>query len=209
MDEASSVLKKVSKQSNWYSLFELWIYRWRNLKNMFPGSELSQIKDINEKIRNTTQLINFSINAQNSFKRKRKLKEAFESSKEEVEKEEKKKSIINQRRPKLAEKDEPAQGTLVMNTFALNMIKDTIQMPVQQDHSDEDSTAFSLTFIGLKDLKKWAKHPEKRVDKIYVTWKQKKFEMGRAYFERFPSDIQNFISKYHFVIYSSREKKVI
>jgi len=40
LQEAGQVLQKVSKQSNW----------WRNVKNMFPGSELSQIKDINTKI---------------------------------------------------------------------------------------------------------------------------------------------------------------
>jgi hypothetical protein len=37
LEEASCIMQKVSKQSNW----------WRNVKNMFPGSELSQIKDIN------------------------------------------------------------------------------------------------------------------------------------------------------------------
>lgn len=39
--EASTILKVVSnKQGGW----------WRNVKNMFPGSELYQIKDINSKI---------------------------------------------------------------------------------------------------------------------------------------------------------------
>jgi hypothetical protein len=37
LGEASDLMQKVSKQSNW----------WRNIKNMLPGSELSQIKDIN------------------------------------------------------------------------------------------------------------------------------------------------------------------
>ena len=40
LQEAREVLQKVSKQSNW----------WRNVKNMLPGSELNQIKDINTKI---------------------------------------------------------------------------------------------------------------------------------------------------------------
>lgn len=40
LQEASTLLQNVSKQSNW----------WRNVKNMFPGSELKQIKDINSKI---------------------------------------------------------------------------------------------------------------------------------------------------------------
>jgi hypothetical protein len=51
--------------------------RWRNIINMFPGSELDQIKGVNEKIRNTTTILNLNISAQNTF-RKRKYEEAFE-----------------------------------------------------------------------------------------------------------------------------------
>ena len=45
---------------------------------MFPGSELSQIKEINEKIMKTTSLITFSINTQQVFRKKRKYNEISE-----------------------------------------------------------------------------------------------------------------------------------
>lgn len=52
-------MQKVSKQSNW----------WRNIKNMLPGSELQQIKDINGKIERCIQLISLSVAAQQMNKR--------------------------------------------------------------------------------------------------------------------------------------------
>ena len=60
LQEASQVLQKVSKQSNW----------WRNVKNMFPGSELSQIKDINTKIERSIQLINLTVTTHGMKKRR-------------------------------------------------------------------------------------------------------------------------------------------
>ena len=61
LQEAREVLQKVSKQSNW----------WRNVKNMLPGSELSQIKDINTKIERSIQLINLTVTTHGMKKRKR------------------------------------------------------------------------------------------------------------------------------------------
>jgi hypothetical protein len=61
LHEAREVLQKVSKQSNW----------WRNVKNMLPGSELSQIKDINTKIERSIQLINLTVTTHGMKKRKR------------------------------------------------------------------------------------------------------------------------------------------
>lgn len=40
LDEAAKILQKVSLKSNWFN----------NIKNMLPGSDLSKIKDINDKI---------------------------------------------------------------------------------------------------------------------------------------------------------------
>ena len=60
LQEAGQIMQKVSKQSNW----------WRNVKNMFPGSELSQIKDINQKIERSIQLINLTVSAHGMKKRK-------------------------------------------------------------------------------------------------------------------------------------------
>lgn len=59
LNEAVAIMQKVSKQSNW----------WRNVKNMFPGSELSQIKDVNLKIERAIQLINLTITAHGMKKR--------------------------------------------------------------------------------------------------------------------------------------------
>jgi len=59
LQEASTLLQNVSKQSNW----------WRNVKNMFPGSELKQIKDINSKIERAVQLVNLTVTAHSMKKR--------------------------------------------------------------------------------------------------------------------------------------------
>jgi hypothetical protein len=40
LNEGISLMQNVSRQTN----------LWRNIRNMFPGSELSQIKEINNKI---------------------------------------------------------------------------------------------------------------------------------------------------------------
>jgi len=37
---------------------------WKNIKNLLPGSEQSQIKEITEKLGNTAQLITLNINIQ-------------------------------------------------------------------------------------------------------------------------------------------------
>ena len=52
LSEAVTLMQNVSKQTN----------LWRNIRNMFPGSELSQIKEINTKIEKAIQLVNLSIN---------------------------------------------------------------------------------------------------------------------------------------------------
>ena len=81
---------------------------------MFPGSELSQIKDVNEKIRNTTQLINFSLSTQTSFGKKRKFEDVFSDSDCEDDQNSKKLNKKNKKgkKMKIVEMD---QGTLVMN----------------------------------------------------------------------------------------------
>jgi hypothetical protein len=71
LQEACEVMQKVSKQSNW----------WRNIKNMLPGSELQQIKDINQKIERSIQLINLSLTAQQM--KKRTYKQLIEEEDEE------------------------------------------------------------------------------------------------------------------------------
>ncbi len=104
LEEAKSIMQNVSKQSNW----------WRNVKNMFPGSELSQIKDVNEKIEKFIQVINIAISANyGGAMQKRRHREIESESEEGSVGEEKKKKKIK-----------------VMETLPMDMIKPTIPMDV-------------------------------------------------------------------------------
>jgi predicted nucleic acid-binding Zn-ribbon protein len=60
LSEAVTLMQNVSKQTN----------LWRNIRNMFPGSELSQIKEINTKIEKAIQLVNLSINTHAAYKKR-------------------------------------------------------------------------------------------------------------------------------------------
>jgi hypothetical protein len=111
LEEAKCIMQKVSKQSNW----------WRNLKNMFPGSELSQIKDVNEKIEKFIQVINIAISANGMQKRKHREIESDSESGRSSHLESKKKKMLKLR-------ELPPGKCFIAETLPLDMIKPTMPM---------------------------------------------------------------------------------
>jgi hypothetical protein len=103
LQEASQVLQKVSKQSNW----------WRNVKNMFPGSELSQIKDINTKIERSIQLINLTVTTHGMKKRRHNQDSDSDSQQSSF-----KRPAFNKKKIKPNDND-------IMDTVPLDMFKPT------------------------------------------------------------------------------------
>ena len=82
LELARKLLSKCKGKANW----------WTNIKSLFPGSELNQIKDINEKLIKTGSLLNLTLNANYITKLKR--------SRVEFEKENKGITYIKMPRPK-------------------------------------------------------------------------------------------------------------
>ena len=130
---------------------------------MFPGSDLSQIKDINEKILKQIALINFAINTNKTFK-KRKFNEIT------MEEERKKKSDKLEKKfsKKLKLNDHKAeQGTLQMNTQNMNLFKET--QKIENVGMGDEGTAFSIKMMGEKAIVKQAK--KDNIEEIFISWK--------------------------------------
>ena len=93
-------------------------------------------------------------------------------------------------------------GTLVMNTQANNLIKDTLQMPTHFDNFGLDKVAFTLKFDGQQNLLKAAKDLRRKMDYMEVIWRDEKLEVGRKDFEYFPKSIIDYVSKIHCILTS-------
>eukprot|EP00347_Sterkiella_histriomuscorum_P011426 403372500 len=61
LEQASEIMQKVSNKSN---------NLWRSLKSLWPGNELEQIKDIDNKIQRTVQMMQFSMSAKKCPKKR-------------------------------------------------------------------------------------------------------------------------------------------
>jgi hypothetical protein len=128
---------------------------------MFPGSELSQIKEINNKIEKAIQLVNLSINTHAAYK-KRNYREIESDSDSNCSSQNNKQS--NKRKPrnllKVSEKvSDATQAALIAETLNFDMIKPTVAMEdMKQDEQFLMGEAFSVKInVDDKDLKKLAR----------------------------------------------------
>lgn len=130
LNDGISLMQNVSKHTN----------LWRNIRNMFPGSELSQIKEINAKIEKAIQLVNLSINTHAAYK-KRNYREIDSDSDSNCSSQNNQKQ--NKRKPK--QHEGAMQAALIAETLNFDMIKPTIAME-DSKHEDQFPTgeAFSV-----------------------------------------------------------------
>jgi len=170
LEEAQAVMQKCSKKSSW----------WTNIRSLFPGSELSQIKELNEKLRNTASLMNFSINTATTLGNSQYQDSQNSSGKKPLKK-------------KKAGHDDV-------------MFSETLAMPEPDDFTKETQpftgflteTAFSLEFFGTKEYEGIAKKCD--INHMFATWSEPELKISRTMFSEFPKSVITFISKDHTVI---------
>jgi len=168
LEEAQAVMEKCTKKTSW----------WTNIRSMFPGSELSQIKELNEKLRNTASLMNFSINTATTVADS--CSGRGSSEKKPIKK-----------------KKTGADDV---------MISETLAMPDPEDFTKETQpfpgiltgTAFSIEFFGTKEYEGVAKKCD--IHHIFTNWAEPEIKISRTMFSEFPKSVITFISKEHAVI---------
>ena len=158
---------------------------WNMLKNMLPGSELEQIKEINDKLVKTSTVLSLSVTscaAQNFTKRSREASGLSYTATSSKKKKEQK---------YLAVTDTliiPDNEILAMTTLPESELK--IEIP-----EIKAKLAFSLNFVGEEKFLELAKKCD--LDKIDIFWKPQsscQHVLERNNFMSFPKDILTRIS---------------
>ena len=160
---------------------------------MFPGSDLHQIKEINEKIRNTMNTIVFQLNLQSKTRSTLKRKRGEIAGDTQME-------APLRKKIKRSDTNELMMDTLNIPDSA-ELIKATLELKREHSVHAENLTAFSLLFKG-EQYKSQAK--TNNVFEVFKTWDEPVFELRRQDFVNFPKDVIAVISKKHFVISGRR-----
>eukprot|EP01022_Parablepharisma_sp_SALTPOND_P028490 TRINITY_DN71046_c2_g1_i1.p2 TRINITY_DN71046_c2_g1~~TRINITY_DN71046_c2_g1_i1.p2 ORF type:complete len:285 (-),score=38.85 TRINITY_DN71046_c2_g1_i1:1002-1856(-) len=174
--------------------FSIQCLRWKSIKNMLPGSELDQIKEINEKLLKTSTLLTLCIGAHQAAKKRPRETPA--------------KPIQEVAKRKKSEKKNLLTDTLVtISSSILEM--PTLPEPVAEllVRSEQKKRKFVLRFVGEPEFVLLAK--KSGIDVFEINKENLEHKIERAQFMLFPKYVIARISIINSVKYIGKLHAVI